>query len=143
MEWRAAALDEIGGLGQHWIEKYGWQPTHSESDDGINLFIRMRGRRTADREFLLRLRYEPDWQVAGRRESFVDPAHPDVVGRDSWPAGGAVRGVNSDHQVNGVPTPAICVRGTWGYHSVLHVNERTDGTTLGGLLLELQKLFDE
>jgi len=144
VEWVDRALAEIDGLKRHWVKKYGWAPRRTvQRDDAakptaVDLYVDLRGRRLGDKTYVLRLRYLPDWQVAGRREAFVDPsgpAEPDVA---SWPPSGSVRGINP----NNAP-PVICLRGVWGYHSVLHSNERPDGSTLLGFLLELQKVIDE
>ncbi len=89
---------------------------------------------------MLRLRYLADWQVAGRREAFVDPddrAHADPR---FWPPEG--NGLNPNYQHNGVSTPVICLRGVWGYHSVLHTDQSMDGATLLRFLVELQRVMD-
>lgn len=137
-EWRKEAIEEITHLKPYWAVKHGWQPEYVASDDAVDLFVRMKSRRLDGREFLVRLRYLSDWRVAGRREAFVNSEDRDEDGLVFWPPEGSVRGVNPQHQ-----PPAICLRGCWGYHSVLHAAERPDRTTLLGFLLELQRVFDE
>jgi hypothetical protein len=150
VDWREAALDEIQKLKLRWSERFRWEPCYVEvkgppgegEDEGsivaIDLYIRLRGRRLGERTYLLRLQYLPDWQVAGRREAFLNPDDPTQEGTSFWPPNGTVRGINPANN-----PPAICLRGAWGYHSVLHPAERPTGTTLNGLLLELQKVVDE
>jgi hypothetical protein len=145
--WREAALSEIAALKPHWVAKHSWGPRTVEREDAIDLYTSFRGTRLGEREreHVLRLRYRPDWQVAGRRETFVDPEQPEREGREFWPAEGAVRGVNPNYRIDGQVafTPCICLRGAWGYHSVLHSNESAEGSSLLGLLLELQEVIDE
>jgi hypothetical protein len=137
-DWRAKALEEIANLKPYWVERYGWRPEHETSDEAIDLFVRMRSRRLGDREFLLRLRYLSDWQSAGRRETFVNPDDRGEDGTTFWPPHSAVRAINPQHQ-----PPAICLKGVWGYHSVLHAGERMDGATLLDFLIALQRVFNE
>src|SRR5947207_2843764 len=130
-DWRKEALEEITNLKPYWVAKHGWQPEHVVTDETIDLFVRMRSRRLDGREFLLRLRYLSDWQTVGRLETFVNPEDRAEEGTEFWPQ--SVRGVNPQHQPqppNGPIVPCICLKGVWGYHSVLHVGERPDGTTL-------------
>lgn len=138
MAWRDDARVEIVDLKPHFVEKYGWQPRLVESDDAeaLELFVRLRSRRHPDRVFVLRLRYKEDWQTAGRRESFVDPDDPEREGIEHWPTG--VSGVKLQHS-----PPCICLRGTWGYHSVLHTDHLMGDTTLLNLLVELQTVLDQ
>ena len=136
--WREEAVEEITNLKPYWVRKHSWKPEHVAGDEAIDLFVRMRSGRLGGREFLLRLRYLLDWQVAGRRETFVNPEDRSEDGTEFWPPHESVRGVNPQHQ-----PPAICLKGCWGYHSVLHAAERPDGTTLLGFLVELQGVLDE
>jgi hypothetical protein len=136
--WREAALDEVRGLKPHFATKHGWKPVVTETADVIDLVVTLSDGRLGTREYALRLRYVADWQVAGRREAFVDPADHAVEGTTHWPPDQAVRGVNPNHQ-----PPCICLRGVYGYHSVLHTNERPTGTTLLGFLLELEAVINE
>src|SRR4051794_890115 len=136
-EWREAALSEVRGLKPHFVAKHGWNPMivadANEGEDGpVDVLITLRGPRLADQVYALRLRYLEDWQVAGRREAFVDPTDPATEGVVHWPAANTVRGINPQHN-----PPAICLRGVYGYHSVLHTEQRPDGTTLLCFLLEL------
>jgi hypothetical protein len=136
-DWRAGALAEIENLKPYWVDKYDWRPDHVVGDDAIDLFIHIRSRRLG-RDFLLRLRYRDDWETAGRRETFVSTDDRTQEGLEFWPPASAVRGVNPQNQ-----PPAICLKGVWGYHSVLHPAERPDGTTLLAFLIELQRVMDE
>lgn len=141
--WREAALAEVRGLKPHFAAKYGWNPIiiadeAEEADGPVDLVVMLRGNKLGDKAYSLRLRYQEDWQLAGRREAFVDPDDHTSEGLAHWPPVNAVRGVNPQND-----PPAICLRGVYGYHSVLHSNERPTGTTLLGFLLELQKVIDE
>jgi hypothetical protein len=138
MDWREAALGDVRGLKPHFADKYGWRPVVTETDDAVELVVTLTGERLGERAYALRLRYLPDWQAAGRREAFVDRNDSACEDVSHWPPDQAVRGVNPNHQ-----PPCICLRGVYGYHSVLHANERPGGTTLLGFLLELQAVIDE
>lgn len=143
-EWRQEALEEIEGLKPYWIRKHGWDPNVVERDDAVDLLIRLRGRRLGDKVYLLRLRYQEGWQTAGRREAFVNPEDPSQEGREFWPTE-AIRGVLPEHRPDsaGPIIPCICLRGVWGYHSLLHANESAAGTSLLTFLIELQGVIDE
>jgi hypothetical protein len=139
MEWREAALAEVRGLKPHFADKHGWNPVVTETDDQtVDLVVTLTGGRLGARVYALRLRYLSDWQVAGRREAFVDLDDHSAEGPAHWPPDQAVRGVNPRHA-----PPCICLRGVYGYHSILHANARPTGTTLLGFLLELQAVIDE
>jgi hypothetical protein len=135
--WREAALAEVRGLKPHFVTKYMWTPVVTETNEAVDIVLTLSGKALGDRRHALRLRYLSDWENGGRRETFVDPEDHTVEGRQHWPGAG-IRGVNPDHQ-----PPCICLRGVYGYHSVLHTNERPTGTTLLGFLLELQAVIDE
>lgn len=137
-DWHAEALEEIGNLKPYWVDKYDWRPEHEITEEAIDLFVRMRSRRLDGREFLVRLRYLADWQSAGRRETFLNPEDRSQDGTTFWPPSGAVRAINPQNQ-----PPAICLKGVWGYHSVLHAGERMDGATLLDFLIALQRVFNE
>jgi hypothetical protein len=137
VDWRQAALEEIDRLKLRWIDRYRWAPSVAQSDETVDLFVSIGGRKTGSSRYVLRLRYQQDWQVAGRREDFVDPGDFSRGGRQFWPTE-SIRGVNPQHN----PVPAICLRGVYGFHSVLHTNERPEGTTLQSFLLQLQQVFD-
>jgi hypothetical protein len=138
--WRERALAEIGELKPRFVDRYGWQPQMTEHDDSIDLYVRLRGARTPETAYVLRLHYQADWQVAGRREAFVDPDHNDVVSSEFWPPEGD--GLNPNYQHQNVLTPVICLRGTWGFHSVLHTDQPMNGSPLLQLLLELQSILN-
>jgi hypothetical protein len=142
MAWREDARAEIDGLKPHFVSKHGWSPhvVEHEGADVLDLIVTLRSKRLGGRVLALRLRYQPDWQVAGRREAFVDPDDPSREGPAHWPPARDpnVRGVNPEHN-----PPCICLRGVWGYHSVLHADRPMGDTTLLGFLLELQKVLDE
>jgi hypothetical protein len=142
--WREEAVNEITRLKSYWVDKHGWQLEHVDADEVVDLFVRVHSRRLG-RTFLLRLRYLPDWQTTGRRETFVNPDDRTQEGIEFWPPHGSVRGINPQYQPqpNGPVIPCICLKGVWGYHSVLHAGERPDGTTLLRFLVELQGVFDE
>jgi hypothetical protein len=139
-DWREEARAEIAGLKRYYVGKHGWQLDIAESEEAVDLFVRLRGRRFPDKEFLLRLRYLPDWQEAGRREAFVDPDHRAHADPEFWPSTEAP--LNPNYQHNGKLTPVICLRGVWGYHSVLHSDQPMDGATLLLFLVELQEVLD-
>ena len=135
MAWRNVARAEIDDLKPHFVEKHGWRPRIVESEETIDLFVTLASRRDPERVYALRLRYQDDWQTAGRRETFVNPDDPGRDGIEHWPTG--VSGVNPNNK-----PPSICIRGTWGYHSVLHRDHPMGDSTLLRLLLELQKMLD-
>lgn len=139
-EWRAAAISEIEALKPKYVERHGWEPRIVESQEAVDLFVRLQGARLPEQAFLLRVRYLPDWRVAGRREAFVDPDDPEITGAAFWPQNGS--GINPNYVHNGVPTPAICLRGFWGYHSVLHTDKPMEGGDLLRSLVELQTILD-
>ncbi len=140
MNWREAALADAASINPRFVKKYGWQPRLDDShDDYIDLFLHLRGKKLGDHEYLLRLRYLEDWQKAGRREDFANPDKSEEVGRPFWPPLNTVNGVNPDHQ----PVPAICLKGVYGYHSVLHANDPMSEAPVGRFLLELQKACNQ
>ncbi len=143
MGWREAALAEATSLKPYYVGKYGWKPEVVDAGaEVIYLFVHLRGRRFPDQEYLLRLRYQPDWQKAGRREAFVDADDRDQAGPEFWPPQGAP--LNPTYMHNGVLTPAICLRGVFGFHSVLHTERpmETEDAGLLHFLVELQKVMD-
>jgi hypothetical protein len=143
VDWREAALAEATSLKPYYVDKYGWNPEVVDAGaEVIDLFVHLRGRRFPGQDYLLRLRYQPDWQKAGRRESFVDPENRDVAGREFWPPEG--NGLNPNYPWNGVVTPVMCLRGVWGFHSVLHTERPMEKEDPGLLhfLVELQKVMD-
>ena len=134
--WRDEALDEIAALNPRLVEKWCWRPSVAVADDHVDLFVWLR-RRSEGRDYVLRLQYLPDWASAGRREDFVDPADFARAGQDYWPRN--VEGVNWNYQPQpGRVVPAICLKGVFGYHSVLHRGELMQGATLSRFLRELQ-----
>jgi hypothetical protein len=142
--WREEAIAEIESLKPYWVRKHGWDPSVLQDDDAIDLFVRLKGRRLGSKAYQLRLRYQEDWQTAGRREAFVDPDDRIREGVEFWPPTG-IRGINPEYRppTGGPIIPCICLRGVWGYHSLLHANESAEGTSLLGFLLELQQVVDE
>ena len=135
MDWRNVAKAEIDGLKPYFVEKHHWRPRIVESEDTIDLFVTLASRRHPERVYGLRLRYQDDWRTAGRRETFVNPDHPVRDGIQHWPEG--ISGVNPNNK-----PPCICIRGMWGYHSVLHRDRPMGDSTLLHLLLELQTMLD-
>jgi hypothetical protein len=135
VDWRHVARDEIDDLKPYFVERHGWRPQVVESEDAIDLFVTIASRRHPGRVFALRLRYQNDWQTAGRRETFVSPDDTGRDGIEHWPTG--ISGVNPNNR-----PPCICIRGTWGYHSVLHRDRPMGDSTLLRLLLELQTMLD-
>ena len=138
VSWREDAEAEIAGLKPHFVSRHDWSLSVDEPEgrDELDLIVRLKSKRLDGRLIGLRLRYLPDWQVAGRREAFVDPEDPSREGPEHWPRN--VRAVNPDHN-----PPCICLRGVWGYHSVLHADRPMGDSTLLDLLLELQKVLNE
>lgn len=134
-EWRGRARREIDGIRPYWRERYGWDPQVTEQEDAIDLFVRFSQRQpagTAPREYMLRLRYQSDFETAGRREAFVNPEKPLDVGPGFWPAGGPFRPNES----------LICLEGTYGFHSNLHRDRDGRLAQLNRLLMEIQKLLN-
>lgn len=138
MAWKEEAREEIEALKTYFVEKHGWAPRTVDRDDGdsLDLFVTFTSRRLDGRRFVLRLRYQPDWKVAGRRETFVNPDDPEREGIEHWPVG--ISGINPQHN-----PPCICLRGAWGYHSVLHTDRPMGDSSLLNLLVELQEVFDQ
>lgn len=140
--WREDARAEIAALKPHFVAKHRWAPRVIEPDDAevLDLIVTLTSKRLDARVLSLRLRYQPDWKIAGRREAFVDPSDPDREGLEYWPPAQdpGVRAVNPGHN-----PPCICLRGVWGYHSVLHTDQPMGSSTLLALLLELQVVLDE
>ncbi len=142
MNWREAARAEATSLKPFYLKKYGWNPhLVDDADDVLDLFVHLNGRRFPDKSYILRLRYQSDWQEAGRRESFVDPKMVEA-GPEFWPPEGAP--LNPNYMHNGVLTPVICLRGVFGFHSVLHTDRpmEIDDTSLLRFMVELQKVMD-
>lgn len=139
-DWREDARAEIAALKPRYVKKHGWQPETVETEEAVDLFVRLVGRRFPEKEYLLRLRYLPDWREAGRRETFVDPDDREHADPKFWPREG--NGLNPNYQHNGALMPVICLRGVWGYHSVLHADRPMDGTSLLLFLVELQRVMD-
>lgn len=135
MDWRSVARTEIVDLKPYFVEKHGWCPLIVEAEGTIDLFVTLASRRYPERVFALRLRYQDDWQTAGRRETFVNPDDQGRDGIEYWPT--EVSGVNPKNK-----PPCICIRGTWCYHSVLHRDRPMGDSTLLRLLLELQTMLD-
>ena len=142
-DWREEALAEIGALKPYYVAKYGWQPDVVKEEDAVDLFVRFCGRRFPGKEFLLRLRYLPDWREAGRHEAFVDPEDRDHADPKFWPPEGNGLNPNYRREPTAPLIPCICLRGVWGYHSLLHVDQPMDETaTLQRFLVELQEVMD-
>ena len=140
MDWREAARAEATALKPYYVKKYGWNPVVVENNHkALDLFVDLRGRRFPGKAYVLRLRYQPDWQQAGRRESFVDPESRDRAASEFWPPEGSP--LNPNYMHNGVLTPVICLRGVFGFHSVLHTERPmdSDDASLLRFLVELQK----
>jgi hypothetical protein len=131
--WKDKAREEIAGIKQVWSNRYAWCPVVAEadpnSDEGVmDLYVRFVRK---DREYVVRLRYEKDFETAGRRETFVDAKDVRLEGPGYWPTDmDAVKHSNNP--------PAICLEGTWGFHSVLHRERDGRLATLNRLLMELQ-----
>jgi hypothetical protein len=133
--WRERAREEIGSIKPSWAARYGWDPQVREEEDRIDVYVRVRrthpGGDRHDRH-ILRLRYQEDFETAGRREAFVNPDNPAEEGRQFWPDG--VTGFNSQNN-----PPMICIEGTWGFHSVLHRERDGRAANLNRLLLAIQR----
>jgi hypothetical protein len=139
--WREEALAEIGSIKRRWADKHGWAPeVDAGGGDGncIDLYVRFRRREPGEaadappRIYLLRLRYQEDFRTAGRREQFVDPGDRNREGTPYWPAGA------NGFQPSRTP-PAICLEGTYGFHSDLHRERDGRKANLNRLLVEIQK----
>lgn len=134
--WREDALAEIDSIKCRWADRYGWQPhsVEEEDTDYIDLYVRFSSKKQPG-PFLLCLRYQEDFRTAGRREAFVDPDDKTTEGPSSWPAGSAFKSGNSP--------PAICLEGTWGFHSALHRDRDGRRANLNRLLMEIQRCLDQ
>lgn len=140
--WREKALAEIQGIKAVWASRYGWDPETREREGDIDLYVRFarRGPGTPPGEevverFVLRLRYQSDFDTAGRREAFVNPEDLDEEGPQFWPS--AISGINPGNN-----PPAICLEGTWGFHSVLHRERDGRRASLNRLLMEIQQCLN-
>lgn len=129
------ARAEVRGIKRFWADKYGWAHLAEEGDDYLHLFITFRRVKEPDRTYVLRLRYEKDFETAGRRETFVDPGDRGRDGKDFWPSGQAFK-------VDQSP-PAICLEGTYGFHSQLHKDRDGRAANLNRLLMEIQQCMDK
>jgi len=141
-EWYQKARAEIAGIKPFWAGKYGWNPVSEEHDGHIDLYVAFTKRPPAGgteekpaQKFLLRLRYQSDFETVGRREVFVNPDNRAEEGAKFWPAG--VHGINPDK------TPqTICLEGTWGFHSHHHRDRDGRRAQLNKLLLEIEQCLN-
>ena len=136
--WREEARAEVSSIKDHWATKYGWEPSVDEPPGAefIDLFVHLTPERVtsdegSDAKYLLRLRYMDDFVTAGRREQFVDPSDRLREGPEFWPPG---RGFNPKRH-----PPAICLEGTYGFHSDLHRERDGKLANINRLLLEIQR----
>lgn len=134
MDWRETAHGEIQSIKPHWVQRYGWSPSLRECGEHIDLYVHLNSC-TLERTFVLRLRYEHDFELAGRREDFVDPDNLQVEGAQFWPAG--VSGFNPGNNPR-----TICLEGTWGFHSLHHKERDPGAANLNKLLMEVQKCIN-
>lgn len=134
-DWRKAARSEVAAIKERWADKYGWAPAVEETDGRLDLYVTLRREQAPDREYMLRLRYEADFQTAGRREQFVDPQNRADAGKPYWPQG--VRGFKPNRN-----PPAICLEGTFGFHSDLHRDRDGRRANINKLLLEVQQCMN-
>jgi hypothetical protein len=132
VDWRQRACQEIQGIRPYWSEKYGWAPRSEEHEARIDLYVHFV--KKPGTKYLLRLRYEPDFETAGRREAFLSPDDGKREGREFWPEGSAFK--------TGENPPAICLEGTHGFHSRLHRDRDGRVANLNKLLLEIQKCLN-
>lgn len=139
-DWCARVRTEIRGISTFWVEKYGWNPHVAEEEAHIDLFVTFTRRisrpdRPSQQEvktYVLRLRYQSDFETAGRRENFVNGENFDEEGILFWPAG--VAGINPTHN-----PPTICLEGTFGFHSIHHKDRDGRVASLNRLLIEIQQ----
>lgn len=134
-EWRDSAITEARSVKKLWAIRYEWDPIVIENDDWIDLFIQFRIKGNPERIHILRLRYEMDFETAGRREAFVNPENHEEAHLQYWPTGVGV--IKNTHN-----PPAICLWGTWGFHSVLHKDEDGRKANLNILLIEIQQCLN-
>lgn len=136
MDWREEARAEIRGIKAIWATKYGWAPEvkDQENDDHLDLYVRLTARKS-ERVFVLRLRYQSDFETAGRREAFLDPENIEREGSQFWPTG--VSGFNPTNN-----PPTICLEGTWGFHSHHHRDRDGRRANLNRLLMDIQKCLN-
>jgi len=142
MGWREKALAEIGSIKVSWANRYSWTPEVRVAEQGIDLFVHFTWRRAnppdgepPEKTVVLRLRYQDDFETAGRREAFVNPEDYTDAGPGHWPVG--VSGFNPTNS-----PPAICLEGTWGFHSSLHRDRDGRKANLNKLLLEIQRCLN-
>lgn len=137
--WRDKARLEISSIKPTWAERFGWAPLLREKECAVDLYVRLCRHAASEgpaRAYVLRLRYESDYETAGRGEAFVNPEKWEEEGPQYWPVG--VRGFNPSRT-----PPAICLEGTRGFHSDLHRERDGRRANLNRLLLELQRCIDE
>lgn len=134
--WRESALNEIASVKPRFIERNEWDLTIRQEQNTVTLLVKMRHKRHKDRVRVLKLTYGPGFPRERPRESFVDPSNYDNEGLEFWID-------DRDHAFkrNHNP-PAICLEGTWGFHSVLHKDRDPLRASLNKLLLEVQQCFD-
>jgi hypothetical protein len=136
-EWRERARKEIEGIKPYWNEQYGWDPHLEDGLDAIDLFVRFSEAQPSGatpRTYLLRLRYQSDFETAGRREAFVNPDKRTEEAPGFWPSSGG--GVFRSNESQ------ICLEGTFGFHSHLHRERDGRVANLNRLLMEIQKILN-
>ena len=87
-DWHGEALDEIGALKPYYVAKHGWQPEVAESEEAIDLFVRLRAAASRTRRSCCGCATCPTGSEAGRREAFVNPDDRDRRGPEVLAAGG-------------------------------------------------------
>lgn len=134
-DWREAALAEIDSIKSTWSERYGWQPDIRKHEDHIDLYVHFYQNGEDSETYVLRLRYLPDFQTSGRKETFVNPDDWGEEGTKFWPSGNAFK-------TNRNP-PAICLEGTRGFHTDLHRDRAARKASLNKLLIEIQRCLNQ
>jgi hypothetical protein len=134
VDWREKVFAEIRSIKSHWTARLGWTPQLEEADEQIDLYVRFMIRKS-ERLVVLRLRYEKDFETAGRREAFVDAETLEKDGPECWPTG--VSGFNPTQNPR-----TICLEGTWGFHSYHHRDRDGRRANLNKLLMEMQKCLN-
>ncbi len=135
-DWQARAHAEIASIKAMWAEKYGWSPEVVDAETIVDLLVHFRRRHPGSEPatFLLRLRYESDFETAGRREMFVNPNNPNEEGPEWWPKNVSAFKIE-------VP-PRICLEGTYGFHSHLHRDRDGRRANLNRLLMEIERCLN-
>ena len=113
-------------------------PAVTETDAAVDLVVTLAGRRLRDRAYALRLRYQPRSPAAARHSSIPATARA-TAGVRHLATRQAIRGITRRTRRRA----SACQASTATTLRWTQANERPDGTTLLGFLLELPGVIDE